>query len=135
MAAAERTFISSTYFPNGLSMAAAIATLDILDSHQVLAHILRTGQLLDAGLKTLVDETGLPVTLSPYPQMPFLHFDPSLANDQDARRDRFYASLVSQGVFAHPRHHGFLSWRHGQQEVDHFLEAARKAAHVALHCA
>ena len=135
MAAAERTFISSTYFPNGLSMAAAIATLDILDSHQVLAHILRTGQLLDAGLKTVVDETGLPVTLSPYPQMPFLHFDPSLANDQDARRDRFYASLVSQGVFAHPRHHGFLSWRHGQQEVDHFLEAARQAAHVALHCA
>jgi glutamate-1-semialdehyde aminotransferase len=128
MAAAQSTFISSTYFPNGLSMAAAKATLDVLQRDKVLEHIERTGRQLAAGLAEVVAETGLPVTLSPYPQMPFLYFDRGLEPDQDARRDRFYASLARQGVFAHPRHHGFLSWRHGDREISVLLEAVRSAA-------
>ncbi len=132
MAATGATFISSTYFPNGLSMAAALATLAILDQEAVLAQIEATGRELAAGLTTIVAETGLPVTLSPYPQMPFLYFDPALATGQAARRDRFYAALVGQGVFAHPRHHGFLSWRHGDQEIDHLRAAVRDAARIAL---
>ena len=132
MAAATQTFISSTYFPNGLSMAAALATLEILEREAVLTQITDVGQQLATGLRTVVDETGLPVTLSPYPQMPFLYFDRSLASDQDRRRDRFYGALARQGIFAHPRHHGFLSWRHGQAEIAHFLEGVKDAARSAL---
>ena len=132
MAAARRTFISSTYFPNGLSMAAALATLDILAREPVLSQIAQVGRQLATGLRTMVDETGLPVTLSPYPQMPFLYFDRSLAPGQEERRDRFYGALARQGIFAHPRHHGFLSWRHGQAEIERFLEGASRAAHTAL---
>ncbi len=132
MAAAGRTFISSTYFPNGLSMAAALASLQVLERESVPERVAQAGQRLEAGLRTLVEETGLPVTLSPYPQMPFLYFDRDLAPGQDARRDRFYAALIAQGVFAHPRHHGFLSWRHGAAETDRLLDAVRSAAHLAL---
>ncbi len=132
MEAARRTFISSTYFPNGLSMAAALATLEILAREPVLTQIAQVGQQLATGLQTVVDETGLPVTLSPYPQMPFLYFDRSLASDQDQRRDRFYGTLAQQGIFAHPRHHGFLSWRHGQAEIERFLEGVSNAARSAL---
>jgi glutamate-1-semialdehyde aminotransferase len=132
MEATRSTFISSTYFPNGLSMAAALATLDILDRDAVPAQIEATGRVLAAGLSEIVAETGLPVTLSPFPQMPFLHFDPGLANGQAARRDRFYAALVQQGVFAHPRHHGFLSWRHTDREISHLLTAVHTAARTAL---
>lgn len=128
MAAAQATFISSTYFPNGLSIAAAIAALDTLQRHDVLAHIEVTGKSLEDGLRSVVAESGLPVTLSPYPQMPFLYFDRDLDTDQDARRDRFYGGLARRGVFAHPRHHGFLSWRHGDGEIKRLLEAVRDAA-------
>lgn len=128
MSAAGATFISSTYFPNGLSMSAALATLKTLQSEQVLDHIASVGGELAAELESLISETGLPVTLSPYPQMPFLYFDRSMAGDQDARRDRFYASLARRGVFAHPRHHGFLCWKHGRDEIDYLLEAVRGAA-------
>ena len=132
MDAARRTFISSTYFPNGLSMAAAIATLDILERDDVPERVRRTGLELEDGLRSLVKETGLPVTLSPYPQMPFLYFDRRLAEHQDERRDRFYGFMASQGVFAHPRHHGFLSSRHGPEELARLLETAHRAARHAL---
>ena len=128
MMSAQSTFISSTYFPNGLSMAAALATLDILQRENVLEQIEATGQEVEAGLQSIVAETGLPVTLSPYPQMPFLYFDRELEVDQDSRRDRFYGMLARRGVFAHPRHHGFLSWRHCREEVERFLHTVRDVA-------
>ncbi len=131
MSAAQSTFISSTYFPNGLSMAAAVATLDLLQREGVIDHLERIGRALAAGLADVVAETGLPVTLSPFPQMPFLYFDRGLESGQDGRRDRFYATLARRGIFAHPRHHGFVSWRHGDQEISALLEAVRTAALTA----
>lgn len=128
MLAAQSTFISSTYFPNGLSMAAAIAALDLLQREKVLQQVEATGRALHAELESIVAETALPVTLSPYPQMPFLYFDPGLATDQESRRDRFYGTLAQRGVFAHPKHHGFLSWCHRDKEIERLLDTLRDAA-------
>ncbi len=60
--------------------------------------------------------------------MPFLHFDSNLAPAQPARRDAFYGALAQTGVFAHPRHHGFLCWRHSAADVARVLEATDEAA-------
>jgi glutamate-1-semialdehyde aminotransferase len=128
MMSAQSTFISSTYFPNGLSMAAALATLETMKRENVLEQIESTGREVEAGLQSIVAETALPVTLSPYPQMPFLYFDRELAPDQDARRDRFYGLLAQRGIFAHPRHHGFLSWCHRAKEVERLLDTVRDVA-------
>ncbi|MBW2496263.1 MAG: aminotransferase class III-fold pyridoxal phosphate-dependent enzyme [Deltaproteobacteria bacterium] len=128
MQSARSTFISSTYFGNGMDMAAALETLSLLERENVLETVQSLGESLQGGLQELIDETGIPVTQSPYPQMPFLHFDPALDEGQDERRDRFYAALARSGVFAHPRHHGFLCWRHSKADMDDVLEACRKAA-------
>ncbi len=128
MSASSTTFISSTYFGNGMEMAAALQTLTLLVRHEALKHVQRLGEQLQLGLQTLVRETGLPVTLSAYPQMPFVHFDPNLDRNQDHNRDRFYGALAQAGVFAHPRHHGFLCWRHTQADVAFVLDACRTAA-------
>ena len=128
MEAARSTFISSTYFGNGLDMAAAVETLTRLERPDGLAAIHTRGESFAEALRRLVEETSLPVTTSPYPEMPFLHFDPDLESGQAARRDRFYGALAGGGVFAHPRHHGFLCARHGNAELDRALEAFRDAA-------
>jgi glutamate-1-semialdehyde aminotransferase len=128
MQSATRTFISSTYFNNGVEMAAALTTLQVLEDQQVLESIDARGQHFHNSLEGIVAETGLPVTLSPYPSMPFLYFDPALANEQAARRDRFYGGLAEAGVFAHPRHHGFLCWRHDDRDLGEALDAIRRTA-------
>jgi glutamate-1-semialdehyde aminotransferase len=130
MASACDTFISSTYFPNGLSMAAALATTARLRDGGVISQLDDVGGRLQRRLQAFIAEADLPVTLSPYPSMPFLYFDRSLAAGQDARRDRFYAALCAQGVFAHPRHHGFLSACHGDTEIDCLIAALQAAAHA-----
>jgi glutamate-1-semialdehyde aminotransferase len=128
LASANKTFISSTYFPNSLEMAAAITTLDIIQREDVVGAIAQRGIELADGMKAVVKEFGLPVTLSPYTQMPFAHFEPNLDSGQPERRDRFYASLAAHGVFAHPRHHGFICWRHTDEDVEQVLSAYRNAA-------
>ncbi len=128
MESADATFISSTYFPNGMEMAAALQTLTSLTSNQVLKQIEKTGKALHDGYAEIVAETSLPVTLSPYPQMPFLHFTPGLDTRQDEHRNRFYASLAAGGVFAHPKHHGFICYRHTPTDIDRVLDRVRHAA-------
>ncbi len=128
MQSATGTFISSTYFPNGMEMAAALATLELLEREDVPGAVDALGRALERELAALVARRSLPVTLSPYPSMPFLHFDPGLARGQEQRRDRFYGALARAGVFAHPRHHGFLCWRHTQTDMVRLLEALEAAA-------
>ena len=86
------------------------------------------GDYLLAELEKLVARLALPVSLSPYPGLPFLHFDTALAAEQGVRRDRFYAALVERGVFAHPRHHGFLCWRHDKEDMSTLLGVIEEAA-------
>jgi glutamate-1-semialdehyde aminotransferase len=128
MRSVRDTFVSSTYFPNLMEMAAALATLELLERERVLDAITARGTRLGNELARICERRSLPVVQSPYPQMPFLHFDPGLAADQSARRDRFYAALVQAGVFAHPRHHGFLCWRHSDSDMDRVLSAVDAAA-------
>ena len=128
MESAEATFISSTYFPNGMEMAAALQTLSVLIAEQALATVESTGKALSLGYAEIAAETSLPVTLSPYPQMPFIHFTPGVDAGQEERRDRFYAALAAGGVFAHPRHHGFVCARHTSADVNQVLEVVRNAA-------
>lgn len=128
MESTARTFISSTYFPNGMEMAAALATLAALTERDVLGGIRATGARLRDGMQALLAETGLPATLSPLEEYPFLHFDAAAEPASAALRDRFYAGLAGRGVFAHPRHHGFLCARHDDADLTRVLESARAVA-------
>jgi glutamate-1-semialdehyde aminotransferase len=111
-----------------MEMAAALQTLDLLIADQALAEVESTGEALNLGYAEIMAETSLPVTLSPYSQMPFIHFTPGLDAGQEERRNRFYAALAAGGVFAHPRHHGFVCARHSSADVEQVLDRVRSAA-------
>ena len=68
-------FLSSTFFPNSLEMVAAMTCMDILEREKVQDAIWERGTRFLDRLGAIVDESGVPVTKSGIPPMPFLTFD------------------------------------------------------------
>jgi len=117
MQAACEVFISSTYFPNSLELVAACATLDFCAREDVVGTIERRGRVLQRAIEEAIERHGVPASCSPYPQLPFVHFDPALDPAAESRRTAFYRHAIRAGVFAHPRHHGFIAFRHTAEDL------------------
>jgi glutamate-1-semialdehyde 2,1-aminomutase len=82
MDGAHSSFISSTYWTEGVGPAAALATLRKMRQVDVPAHAAHIGQLVKGHWRTLGQQHGLPVvTDDGYPCMAHFRFDGPQAND------------------------------------------------------
>jgi len=116
--------ISSTFYVNSAAMAAALATLDVLETTPVLDHIRHLGERLQAGLRDLAGGHGVPARVRGVPQMPFLTFEHA---DQEARRAAqraFYTTTIRAGTFFHPNHHWYICGATTESDIDRALEAS-----------
>ncbi len=121
--------LSATYHGDTAAMAAAMATLDILDREDVVGHVWRLGERLIDGLNAVAAANHIPAMAfgEPLPPMPFLRFthpDPAV-NDQ--LRTTFYTQVIAQGMLFHPRHLWFISRAHKPEDIEHTLEVAAGA--------
>lgn len=132
-AAEQKVFISSTFFPNSLEMVAAMKCMDILERERVPESLWQRGSWFLSRLRELVDSSGVPVTVSGIPPMPYLTFD--RADDRyRERRTAFYTQTVRRGLFIQPYHHWYIAHRHTDADLDHALQAiADGLAYVAHH--
>ncbi len=64
MEAFEEIFFSMTYSGETVSLAAALATLDVIESEPVIEHIWARGEQLRGGLRTLAEQVSFEVILS-----------------------------------------------------------------------
>jgi len=126
-AAAQETFISSTFFPNSDGMAAALKVLEILERDQVPAALWRTGERFMARIQGLLDRYAVGAELSGLPPMFFITFRRDKTGAHAARRDAFYTQLIRRGVFLSPHHHGYLCARHDDQALDTAAKAIEDA--------
>ncbi len=53
MEAAQKTFISSTYWTERIGPVAAIATIKKMQKHNIPSHLIKIGKLIEAGWKKL----------------------------------------------------------------------------------
>lgn len=80
MQAAETSFISSTYWTEGVGPAAALATVRKMQRIDVPAHLANLGRLMTTAWQTLGNRHEVPVTVGGRPEMLLLGFDhPSAA--------------------------------------------------------
>lgn len=121
--------LSATYHGDTAAMAAAMATLDILDREDVTGHVWRLGERLISGLDAAARAHGLPVVAygEPIPSMPFMRFTHPQPDVRDRLRDSFYVEVLARGVLLHPRHLWFISHAHRDADIDRTLAAAREA--------
>jgi glutamate-1-semialdehyde aminotransferase len=128
MAAAQKLFISSTFFPNSDGYIAALKTLEVLERDHVLDSIWEKGGRFLKRVQAVIDKYDAGAELTGVAPMFYITFKKDRADTYRARRDDFYTQLIRRGIFLHPHHHGYICWRHTEQD----LETAARAIDEAM---
>jgi glutamate-1-semialdehyde 2,1-aminomutase len=122
--AATRLFATGSFWCGAVPMAAALATLDVLQAENGPERMLQTGQRLRDGIAAQARHHGVGVRQSGPPQMPTILFE----DDVDyARGSRFVLEALNRGVYLHPKHNMFLSLAHTAADVDFALSVTDQA--------
>jgi len=124
----KNVFISSTFFPNSTSYVAALKTIEILKRENVLQDIWAKGEKLLAGIRTAISSyPDIHAELSGIPPMFFITFKKDEEKLYKARRKEFYTQLIRRGVFLQPFHHGYICWRHTDEDIEMTAKAVEEA--------
>ena len=108
-------------------MAAALATLDVLESRNAPGAHARDGPAAARRHRRAGAALRLGVRQSGPPQMPTILFD----DDADyAKGSRFMQEALKRGVYLHPRHNMFLSLAHTEADIDSALQVTDEAFRV-----
>jgi len=119
MQAAQDSFISSTYWTEGVGPVAALATLGKMQRIDVPGHVAMIGTRFREGLQQIAAREAVPLTLSGYPAMTYLGFDHPEAL---ALQTLLTVRMLRHGFLAGG---GFYpSLAHTAEHVDRFLAAA-----------
>ncbi len=127
MTAAQKLFISSTFFPNSDGYVAALKTIEILERDNVLNKIWEKGGRFLKKVQSIINKYQVGAELSGVAPMFFITFKKDKAQTHRARRDEFYTQLIRRGIFFTPHHHGYICYRHTEEDLDKTAQAIDEA--------
>jgi glutamate-1-semialdehyde aminotransferase len=127
MAAAQKLFISSTFFPNSDGYVAALKTIEILERDKVIDNIWEKGNRFLKKVRSIISKYPVGAELTGVAPMFYITFQKDAAETHRKRRDDFYTHLIRKGIFLHPHHHGYISYRHTDQDLDVTAQAIDEA--------
>lgn len=116
--AASRVFLTGSYWNGAVGMAAALATLRVLERENIPKRLARVGTVLQEGMRSLGKKHALPVRVSGPPALPYMRFENDPAFH---RQQRFCALCMEGGIFLHPHHNWFLCAAHTEDDMRHAL--------------
>ncbi len=119
MQAAQESFISSTYWTEGVGPAAAIATIRKMQRIDVPSHVAAIGNRWRAGLEALSRKHNVPMTFSGHPAISKFAFDHP---DSLALETLFTVRMLDHGILAATGLYASLA--HQPEHVDRYLAAA-----------
>ena len=115
----EDVFITSTFWPNSLAQVAALKTIEILERENVLNVIREKGDQFATNVRKIIDDSGIPCIFSGDPWMPYITFQPDPDFLYRKLREEFYTQLIRRHVFLQPYHHGYICYRHTNEDLDY----------------
>jgi glutamate-1-semialdehyde aminotransferase len=122
--------MTTTYAGETLSMAAALATLKIMEREKVHAHLFAMGRRLMDGFNKIAEELGLEAYAAGLPPASFLKFNTPDRGYNERLEYLWFRELFREGVFVVLR--WFICYSHKDPDIDQTLEKARKALKRAL---
>ena len=121
MQAAQRTFISSTYWTEGVGPAAAVATIRKMQRVDVPSHVATIGKRWREALQELSEQHQVPLTFSGHAAISKFEFEHP---ENLALQTLFTVRMLDHGILAG---NGFyVSLAHLPEHVDHYSTAAGK---------
>lgn len=120
--------LTTTYAGETLSLAAARATLAVMQQEPVHQHLYRMGERLQNGMRGLAQRVGVEMAVTGNPVQPaFALVDPDPAR-ATALNTAWRRQLFAHGVFPH----WFVSYSHKASDIDETVEKAGKALEKVL---
>jgi len=120
MDAAQSSFISSTFWTEGIGPAASLATIRKLEERNVPAHIVKIGEKAGKLWESLGKESGLKLHVD-FGFLPIMHFDFEYPNSQ-AISTLFTQEMLQRGYLA--SRGLYVSYAHKEEDVDRYAESA-----------
>jgi len=114
---ADKVFLSSTFFPNSLEQIASLKTIEILQRDNILAEVRKKGDFFGKLVEEVVQKSGFDVEFSGAPLMPFITFNKDKEGLYKKLRPAFYTELIRRKVFLQPFHHGYVCYRHTEEDL------------------
>ena len=127
MAAADKLFISSTFFPNSESFVAALKTIEILERDKVLENIWEKGDRFIEKIRALLDKYDVGAELTGVAPMFYITFEKDETGAYKGKRKDFYTQLIRKGFFFSPYHHAYISFRHTEEDLNLTLTAIEES--------
>jgi glutamate-1-semialdehyde 2,1-aminomutase len=122
--AARSIYTTGSFWFAAVSMAASLATLEVLAAEDTVGRTVKIGTLLRQGLAEQAAARHIGVCLSGPVQMPFMSF----AGDENfALANVFARTAILGGVYLHPRHNWFVSGAMDEADVDQVLRVTDRA--------
>ncbi len=119
--AAQSIFATGSFWMSAVPMAAAIATIQLLDAEDGVSSMFARGDQLVEGLAEQARSYGLDVRVTGPSTMPYLKF----SNEDDHELTELWArACSSEGLWVHPRHNWFLSTAHTEADIEQALRAS-----------
>jgi glutamate-1-semialdehyde 2,1-aminomutase len=132
---------AGTYNGGAISMAAALATIEVLETEPVHEHIFRLGKRMRDGLRALAADLDVPAVVSGYGSLYVMLFmeGPLESYDDVVRNDsEFFVAyrkeLVRHGVLEMPENIGrnHIMYAHTENDVDRALSISRDSLAATL---
>jgi glutamate-1-semialdehyde 2,1-aminomutase len=122
--AAQRIFVTGSFWFSAVPMAAAIATLNEIERTDYLERIKTTGRMLRDGLHHQAKASGFELRQTGPAQMPQIFFE----DDPDFRLKYCWTEeALIRGVYLHPYHNMFISAALTEGDVQETLELTEDA--------
>ncbi|HLE33588.1 MAG TPA: aminotransferase class III-fold pyridoxal phosphate-dependent enzyme [Bacteroidota bacterium] len=122
--------MTTTYAGETLSIAAAIATLNIMRREPVHEHLRKMGKRLMDGFNVIAKDAGIEAYAAGLPVSSFLKFNTPDAGYNNRLEYIWFRELFREGVFVILR--WFISYSHREEDIDLTIEKAKKALKRAL---
>jgi glutamate-1-semialdehyde aminotransferase len=123
MAAAEKLFISSTFFPNSEAFIAALKTVEILERDNVLANIWEKGEWFMEKIQETLNRHDVGAELTGIAPMFYITFKVDETGSYKDKRKDFYTQMIRKKFFFTPYHHAYICYRHTEEDLNLALNA------------